>query len=508
MHNKIRKYSVNIVYSLIWVVPFLIFAFDHVSLKSFVNILNYDTWKIFLFTFYQAFLSSILALCLAFIPSLYVSKNNNIITSLLKASVLIPLFFPAVSTVMVFSIIGNTELMKNLGFLYSLKAIVVANIFYNMPLFVKFIGDALSKIPGSVIEYSKTEGCSSLRIFFSVKLPLIYPALLKAFFLCTTFCFINLAIIIGLGGINFSTLEVLIATTLSSSMSFSAAFGYGLIQFLFITLLNIGTSSVEIYELEESSSCIEKTSFIETIFSISYLLFEYLLVSCGVIFAFYNFYNGQFEFAHIIRIFSSDFNQYYPVVNSLFNSTMISFSTAIITTLLSFVLLKNLCFFTSWIILSSCGISSAFLGIVLLYLNIKFDIHYFVLVVMGYVLIATPFTSAFLFQPVLSFQKELIEAGKVDGCSPLKVFRYIEFPILLPFFISSFMLVFAISFGEFTIAYTMQLINYLPTVSVVNYFMLSSRYFMESSALNGLNIIIVLTVFVCGEVISSKYARR
>ncbi|MCF7791601.1 MAG: ABC transporter permease subunit [Victivallales bacterium] len=441
---------------------------------------------------------------LAIIPSVYVSKKDNFLSVLLKSSVLIPLFFPAVSTVMVFSIIGNFKLMEQLNFLYTLKAIVVANVFYNMPLFVKFAGESLEKIPYSIIEYSRTEGCGKFEIFFKIKLPLIYPALMKAFFLCLVFCFTNMAIILGLGGINYSTLEVEIATTLSGSMSYSSAFGYGLIQLIFLSAFNVLISSCKVYEFDDYCHVKEKVSLIETAYSVMYLLIEFSIVGLGVIFAFYNFYTGDFELFPIIKIFSVEFNRTYPVIQSLLNSFVISFTTALIVTVFTFILLKNTCRYTNAVILSTCGISSAFLGIVLVYLNISLDIPYFMLALTGYFLITVPFSFSFLYQPVLSFPKSLIEAAKIDGCSPLKIFIYVELPLLLPIFISSFLLIFAICFGEFTIAYTMQLINYLPTVPVVNYSMLSRRLFSESSALNGLNIVIVLSVFIIGEYLRKK----
>ena len=506
---KIGKYSVNILYLLIWIIPFIVFIYNLVTFDSLINIFNVDTFKILAFTFFQAFLSSVIAMILAFIPSVYISKNSNVLSALLKGSVLIPLFFPAVSTVMVFSILGNFSFLKEINFLYSLKAIIVANVFYNVPLFVKFIGDALSKVPNSILEYSRTEGCGSFRLFFSIQLPLVYPALLKAFFLCIVFCFTNMAIILGLGGISFSTLEVQIATTLSSSMSLSAAFGYGLIQFIFLMLFNIVVSKSQIYEFDDCDvGNKEKSSLFASLYTIGYIIIEYSLVLGGVFFAFYNLYTGEIDCSAFQKIFSSAFNESYPVMVSMLNSTLISLTSAFFVTVISYLLLRNLCKITNTIILSTCGISSAFLGVILVYMNIRYNVPYFILVVVGYTLISLPFSFSFLYQPVLSFSNEINEAAAVDGCSRWQAFRYVEFPILLPFFISSFMLVFAISFGEFTIAYTMQLMNYLPTVSVVNYSMLSNRYFMESSALNGLNIVIVLVVFVIGEVISNRLSRN
>jgi thiamine transport system permease protein len=154
--------------------------------------------------------------------------------------------------------------------------------------------------------------------------------------------------------------------------------------------------------------------------------------------------------------------------------------------------------------MATLGISSAFLGMALLYLNILFDIPFVLLLILGYFLITIPIAYSFLFQPIRGFDNKIVEAAKIDGANKLIIFLKVELPLLLSSFTSAFLQIFAIIFGEFTISYTMQVRDYFPLVSVVNYSLSSGRLYQEANALSGLNIILIFFIFY----ISNKFAKK
>ncbi|HBM15994.1 MAG TPA: ABC transporter permease [Lentisphaeria bacterium] len=503
-----RKFTLNFFFLLIWLVPFGVFCFYNLGAGVLQSLFTSYTFKVAQFTFFQAFLSTFIALAVALIPSNYISKSNSYISFFAESTIFIPFFFPAVSTVVAFSIIGNFPFLKPFNLLYTLGIIVVANVFYNSPIFVKYIGEALRNIPVSIIENACLEGAGSIRIFFRIKLPMVMPSLLKAFFLCFAFCFTNFAIVLGLGGIKFSTLEVEIATTLSSSMNLSKALGYGIIQFIILSFISFLPGLASSYESDHSERKPFKSSRFSMLFTALYVFFEFFIVTSGLIFAFYNFYTGRFDFSGIITLFSAGLNAYYPVLKSLIDSFILSTLTALAVVVLVYLLLKSYSRFTDWIVLSACGISNAFLGIVLVYMNIRYSIPYVMLVLCGYLIISAPIAYSFMYQHIRGFPSEIIEASKVDGASVFQIFKLIELPILMPVFITVFIQIFAIVFGEFTIAYTMQLINYFPTVPVVDYAMLSDRRIIESSILNGISVLVIITLFLLSEMIRKRYRNK
>ena len=154
--------------------------------------------------------------------------------------------------------------------------------------------------------------------------------------------------------------------------------------------------------------------------------------------------------------------------------------------------------------MSTFGISSAFLGMDLLYLNILYNIPFFILIILGFFLISVPLAYSFLYQPILSFDKKIIEAAKVDGANKLVIFSKIELPLLFSSFLSSFLQIFAIIYGEFTISYTMQIRDYFPLSSIVNYSLSSSRFYREATALSGLNVIIIFITFYLSSLIRKR----
>ncbi len=87
----------------------------------------------------------------------------------------------------------------------------------------------------------------------------------------------------------------------------------------------------------------------------------------------------------------------------------------------------------------------------------------------------------------------------------LLFFSKIELPpLLFSSFLSSFLQIFAIIYGEFTISYTMQIRDYFPLSSIVNYSLSSSRFYREATALSGLNVIIIFITFYLSSLIRKK----
>ena len=498
-NNKI--YIVIFLYVLIWMFPFSFLFRDFYSFENIKNIFNPQLMRVLKFTFYQAFFSTVFSLIISFFPAFYASRRKNFIAKLLESSIFIPFFFPPISMITAFSMIYasngflNSVFGIDLKIMFTIKAVFLAHIFYNSPIFVKYISEALKNIPSIFIETSKIEGAGKLKTFFLIEFPLILPAISRAFFLVFTYCFTSFAVILGLGGLQFSTLEVAISNILRSSLDFPRAINYALVQFFILLIMNIMVSGIKSHEQFVEKNYYEKKVSFSFVFSILYVLFIYSIIIIGITAAFYNFYDMKFDFSGLTNLFSDSLNRRFPVIKSLFNSFIVAIVSSFVSVSFVFYLLKNYKRITSIILMSVMGISSAFLAISLLYLNILFDIPYILLVIFGYTLVSTPIAFSFLYYHITSFDKSLIEAGKIDGAGKFLIFKKIEFPLLFPVLFSTFLQIFAIMFGEFTISYTMQLRDVFPLVSIVNYSVSSNRFFKESSALSALNIIIIFSIF-------------
>jgi thiamine transport system permease protein len=71
--------------------------------------------------------------------------------------------------------------------------------------------------------------------------------------------------------------------------------------------------------------------------------------------------------------------------------------------------------------------------------------------------------------------------------------------------ISVFLQIFAIIYGEFTITYTMQVRDFFPLVSVVNYSLSANRQYLEANALSAFNIAIIIIIFVLSNRIKNRF---
>jgi thiamine transport system permease protein len=508
-----KKKITPIIYIILWVTPFIFLFRDFFEINNFNIIMDSRLSRILGVTFLQSILSTLISLAVAIIPSYYIYKKKNLVSNILEGSIFIPFFFPPVSMVLAFSLLySNAGLFSKLGIdlniLYTMKAIVLAHVFYNSPIFVKYIGEALRKIPNGVVEASKIDGASKVKTFFSIEAPMIMPSIMKAFFLVFSYSFMSFAVVLNLGGIKFSTLEVAIANTLRGSFDFSKALGYALVQFAILFVLNYIISRIDIFSFEGDIAHPKKVSKFVTGISIIYLIFEFSIVLVGVFSAFFNFFDMKFDISGFLNLFSKEFNNKYPVVESIFNSLFVAFIAAILSIVFTYLILKNYTKFTDRVILPFLGISSAFLAMGLLYINILYGVPFVILLIIGFMMITIPITYSFLFQHVVGFNKSLLEAASIDGANKWQSFWHIEFPLILPSVISVFLQIFAIIYGEFTITYTMQVRDFFPLVSVVNYSLSANRQYLEANALSAFNIVIIIIIFIISNKIKNRFYKN
>lgn len=486
-----------------WIIPLTFFIKDFFHISEIQNINFGDSFELFKISLIQGLLSVVLSTIIAIIPSYYISYEKNILTKLLESLIFIPFFFPAVSTVIGFTLLFKLPILKNFELMYSLKAIILANIFYNSPIMVRYISQGLKGIPKNIIEAGRIDGANELNIFFKIKLPLFLPQLFKGMFLVFIYTFSSFGIVLTLGGLRYSNLEVEIANSLLRDGDFTRALILGIFQFIFLIFISYIGDFLPLYESIEQINR-KKISVKIIIFSLFYLLFEYSIVLIGVLYGFYNYYTNKFSFDSLFKIFSKNFNFEYPVIEGIINSLFLATITPLFVIIFTYLLLKNFNKTSNRFIVSTMGFSSAFLGVILIYINILFEIKLWILLIIGYFLITVPIAYSFMFQYIIEFPEDIVSLSKLDIKSSFKRFFLIEFPILKNIFIGTYLQIFAIILGEFTISYTMQLGSEFPTIALVNYALYSNKKFLEGAILSSISIIIISTLFYLSSYINKN----
>ena len=494
--KKIMKKSKLYVYLylLFWIVPLFLFVKDFFEIEVVKYIDVKEILELFKISLVQGTLSVIFATLIALVPAHYISSKSNALSKMLEGLIFIPFFFPTISTVVAFTLIFNLPFFKEYQILYTLKAIIVANIFYNSPIMIKYISQGLKSIPKEIVEAGSLDGLNDAGLFFKIKIPLIFPQIFRGMFLVFIYTFASFGIVLALGGLRYSNLEVEIANVLIRDANFSKALILGGVQFLFLITINIFGEKIPKYEISENFSE-KKVNIFSTIYSSIYLLLEYSVIVIGIIYGFYNFYTGKFSLVHFLNLFNSEFNERYPILEGIANSLFLASIASIFIVIFAYLLLKNFTKMTGVFIFSTIGFSSAFLGLTLVYLNILYDIKTWILLVIGYFLITVPIAYSFMYQYVIEFSKDILELSILDNLSFIKRFYLIEFPILKKVFIATYFQIFAIILGEFTISYSMQLGKTFPTIALVNYSLYTDKKILEGAALSSLNIVFVAVLF-------------
>ncbi|MDI6770490.1 MAG: iron ABC transporter permease [Anaerolineales bacterium] len=179
------------------------------------------TFDVLLFTFYQAFLSTLLTLLIglpaAYLFARFVFRGK----SLLRLLTAIPFMLPTVVVAAGFNaLLGprgwvNLGLMKLFGleaapivFVYTLWAILLAHVFYNTTIVIRVVGNALAHLDPRLEQAARLLGADARRTFWRVTLPLLRPSILAAVLLVFLFDFTSFGVILLLGGPRFATLEV------------------------------------------------------------------------------------------------------------------------------------------------------------------------------------------------------------------------------------------------------------------------------------------------------------
>lgn len=210
-------------------------------------------WHILRFSFYQATLSALLSVGLAIFVAhaLYYQQNrfSQILQKLFSLTFVLPSLLAVFGIIGVYGAVGWIEQLSSFfGIawqpnIYGLSGILLAHIFFNLPLATKVILQSLQGIPTPQRKLAYQLNLRHTNFFKLVELPYIKSQLLPLFMLIFMLCFSSFAIVLTLGGgPKFTTLEVAIYQAVTFDFDLNQAAMLALIQFLLCFFLFQGTS--------------------------------------------------------------------------------------------------------------------------------------------------------------------------------------------------------------------------------------------------------------------------
>ena len=193
-------------------------------------------WKAARFTVMQAFLSAAGASGIGLCAAFFCARRRFFGRKLLLSLSAIPLSVPPVVIALAFILFfGKNGLLNKLlavvsaeqlsigTFLYSTGGIVLVHAFYNFPITMRTVSAAWEQLPEETEQAALLLGASPLRIFRTVIFPALKAPLCASFVIIFLYCFFSFVIILLLGGLGVTTLEVELYQTIRRDIHASTA---------------------------------------------------------------------------------------------------------------------------------------------------------------------------------------------------------------------------------------------------------------------------------------------
>ena len=209
------------------------------------------TFSIIRFTLWQAFLSAVLSLALAIPLARALHRRRSffgrtLLIRLTSISLIVPSMVAILGIILIHGRSGwISSLLVATGagkpeYLYGLAGILIAHVFFNLPLATRLFLNGLSAIPETQWKLSSQFGLQGLNLFRYVEWPVLKGLIPGAAGIVFLLCFTSFAIVLSLGGgPESTTLEVAIYQAVRFSFDLPKAVALSLIQVIICLGLSV-----------------------------------------------------------------------------------------------------------------------------------------------------------------------------------------------------------------------------------------------------------------------------
>lgn len=469
-----------------------------------------------IFTFYQAFLSTLLTFALGLPAAILFSKFDFYGKSLLRALTAVPFMLPTVVVAAAFnSLLGTRGIIPTLAsfsfpelpinnyqFQGTLTAIIVAHTFYNTSIVIRIVGNAISRLDPKLEASARVLGADTFHVWKDVILPILRPSLLAAALLVFMFDFTSFGVILLLGGSQFATLEVEIYIRALQLPNLNLAALLSVIQLIFTlifsilysrTINQVSTQTAPRFTTARSPKTIREKLFVATLCLLLSAFFLLPLLSLPIrsltrleadrgqrTEVQYGFTTDYYEELFINRRGSLF---YVPPVQAALNSLGFAGITVILSLALGYPAAYALAKPTRLekildpFLMLPLGASAVMMGLgFILSFGRLIASPFFIPI--AHTLIALPFVIRTLQPALASIPERLRQAASTLGASPLRVWQTVDFPILSRATLSAATFAFTVSLGEFGATLLITRPEY-PTIPIA-----ISRFLSQPGGLN------------------------
>jgi len=191
------------------------------------------------FTLWQALLSTVVTLAVG-LPVAYVFARYRFPgRSILRALTLVPFVLPTIVVGVAFLAVLGPGSPFGVNLRGTIWAILIGHVFYNLAIVIRGVGAFWEQIDPRIEEAARTLGAGTWRVFRTVTLPVLRPAILSSAALVFLFSFTSFGVILVLGDLRHTTLEVEIWRQATAFLRLDLASALAVLQLIGVTVLLI-----------------------------------------------------------------------------------------------------------------------------------------------------------------------------------------------------------------------------------------------------------------------------
>lgn len=189
------------------------------------------------FTIFQAFLSTVLTVVIG-LPTAWVFARFDFPGKrILSAATLVPFVLPTLVVGTTFLNLLGPRGILGIDLSGTLWIILIAHIFYNFAIVVRGVGSYWARIDPRIEEAARTLGASQWTAFRTVTLPLLRPAIASTSSLIFLFTFTSFGVVLLLGDLSHSTIEVEIWRQATAFLRIDVASTLAVLQLIGVSVI-------------------------------------------------------------------------------------------------------------------------------------------------------------------------------------------------------------------------------------------------------------------------------
>ena len=214
---------------LMGLVPLFWFALSHGGVDKLQ--LDVGVIDVLWFTLKQAFLSTLLSVVPGLLIARALARRNFVGHAWLLRLFAVPTALPAIVVVLALSqIYGAKQMLGGVVSFYGLGGILLAHVFFNLPLAVRLFYEASENISSENFRLAAQLSFSDWAVFRHVEWPVFRNALPRVSALIFLLCAASFVIVLTLGGPSATTLEVAIYQSLRLDFDIGRALALAVLQ--------------------------------------------------------------------------------------------------------------------------------------------------------------------------------------------------------------------------------------------------------------------------------------